>query len=335
MKRISVITAALLAFSAGTASVQAAGGGDAPQYARVPWTFAGFRGHFDQAQLQRGFQVYKEVCSSCHSLKRVNFRNLAETGGPGYSEDQAKAAAAEWLHQIPEPNAEGQIADRKGNIITRPARASDPILGPYMNEAQARAANNGALPPDLSVITKARGIEVEKPFYRVPDMMLRDIFTGYQEAGADYLHALLTGYKPVPLYTEQGGKLIRVADGQKPPGAKACASVERQDGKNDICNPLQSGMNYNSHYSGHQIGMAAPLSDGVVKYAKPKQGDGLTAVPETADQHARDVTAFLAWAADPKLEERKRMGMLVMFYLAGLALLLYFAKKRVWSKIPH
>ncbi len=335
MKRISVITATVLALAAGSVGVRAAGGGDAPEFARAPWTFGGFRGHFDQAQLQRGFQVYKEVCSGCHSLKRTNFRNLAEAGGPGYSEAQAKSAAAEWLHQIPEPNDKGLIADRKGNIITRAPRASDPILGPYLNEAQGRDANNGALPPDLSVITKARGIEVEKPFYRVPDMMLRDIFTSYQEAGADYLQALLTGYKPVPLYVEQAGKLVRVAEGQKPAGAKACASIDRPEGKPEVCNPLQNGMNYNSHFPGHQIAMAAPLSDGVVKYAKPVQGDGLTAVPETTDQYARDVTAFLAWAADPKLEERKRMGMLVMLYLAGLAVLLYIAKKRVWSKIPH
>jgi ubiquinol-cytochrome c reductase cytochrome c1 subunit len=334
MKRISVFSAAVVVIAASTASVQAAGGSGA-EYTRMPWTFAGFRGHFDQAQLQRGFQVFKEVCSSCHSLSRMNFRNLAERGGPGYSEEQAKAAAAEWLHQIPEPNADGAIADRKGNIITRPARASDPILGPYQNEAQARAANNGALPPDLSIITKARTVEVEKPFYRVPDMMLRDILSGYQEAGHDYLYALLTGYKDVPRYTEKGGKFTLVPAGQKPAGSKECASIERPEGKPEVCNPVQSGMNFNTHYAGYQIGMAAPLSDGLVKYAKPKAGDGLKAVPETVDQYARDVTTFLAWTADPKLEERKRMGMLVMLYLAGLAALLFIAKKRVWNKIPH
>lgn len=334
MKRISVIAAVAFALAGSAANVQAAGG-EGPEFVRNAWSFSGFRGSYDQAQLQRGFQVYKEVCSACHSLKRLSFRNLAEPGGPGYSEEQAKSVAGEWLHQIPEPNDQGQIADRKGNIITRPARPADPILGPFANEAQARAANRGALPPDLSVITKARGIEVEKPFYRVPDMMLRDIFRGYQEAGADYLYALLTGYKPVPLYTEQAGKLVRVPEGQKPANAVACASIDRPEGKPEVCNPLQTGMNYNTHFSGHQIAMNAPLSDGLVTYAKPKQGDGLTAVPQTVDQYARDVTAFLAWASDPKLEERKRLGMLTMFYLLGLAVLLYFAKKRVWSNIPH
>ena len=334
MKRISVIAVAMLALAGAAGSVQAAGSGG-PEFVRQPWTFAGFRGYFDNAQLQRGFQVYKEVCAACHSLKRMSFRNLAEAGGPGYSEDQAKAAAAEWLHQIPEPNDKGDIADRKGNIITRAAKASDPILGPYLNEAQARGANNGALPPDLSVIVKGRGVEVDRPFYRVPDGMLRDIATGYQEGGADYSYALLTGFKPVPMYVANAaGALIPAPAGTA--GARACASVDQgTDGKPDVCNALQKGMNYNSHFSGHQIAMAAPLSNGVVKYAKPKQGDGLIPVPETIDQYARDVTAFLAWASDPKLEERKRMGLMVMLYLLVTTVLLYFAKQRIWSKIPH
>lgn len=334
MKRISVFAAAMLALAGATGTVQAAGG-NGPEYVRQSWTFAGVRGYFDQAQLQRGFQVYKEVCASCHSLKRMAFRNLAEAGGPGYSEEQAKAAAAEWLHQIPEPNDKGDIADRKGNVITRPAKASDPILGPYLNEAQARAANGEALPPDLSVIVKGRGIEIDRPFYRVPDGMLRDIATGYQEAGADYTYALLTGYKTVPMYVANAtGVLVAAPAGAA--GARACASVDQgTGGKPDVCNPLQKGMNYNSHFSGHQIAMAAPLTNGVLKYAKPKQGDGLLPVPETVDQYARDVTAFLAWASDPKLEERKRMGLLVMLYLLATTILLYFAKKRVWSKIPH
>ena len=334
MNRISVITAAALVLAGACSTVQAAGG-DGPEFVRQPWTFAGFRGHFDTAQLQRGFQVYKEVCSSCHSLKRMAFRNLAEAGGPGYSEEQAKAAAAEWLHQIPEANAKGDVADRKGNVLTRPAKASDPILGPYLNEAQARAANNEALPPDLSVIIKGRGVEIDRPFYRVPDGMVRDILSGYQEGGADYVYALLTGYTPVPSYVADASGALTLAP-KGAAGAKACASIDKgAPGKPDVCNAMQKGMNYNSHFSGHQIAMAAPLSDGTVKFAKPKAGDGRIAAGETVDQYARDVTAFLAWASDPKLEERKRMGMMVMLYLLATTILLYLAKKRIWSKIPH
>src|SRR5262249_6648682 len=158
----------------------------------------------------------------------------------------------------------------------------------------ARSAQpSGALPPDLSLIVRARSVETDTPFYMVPFSMLRDIITGYQESGADYLYAYLTGYKP-------------------PPG--------------DLQVP--DGMNYNEAVpKPHLTGMPNPFlaGDGLVKY-----DDG---TPSTVDNYARDVTAFLAWAADPRLEERKRLGLLVLGYLLITALLLYFAKRRIWSRV--
>ena len=255
------------------------------------WSFAGPRGTFDKPQLQRGFQVYQQVCSACHGLKRVNFRNLAEAGGPGFPVESVKGLAASWPNQIFQgPNDQGLIATSKGQIIKQPAKMSDPILGPYDNDNAARAAQNGALPPDLSLMAKARSVEYCGPIWAHPFHMLADITRGYQEGGADYVYALLTGY------------------------ANAPANMKMSD-----------GMNYNSAFPGHQIAMVPPLVPGQVKYEDK-------ATSATVEQYAKDVTAFLMWAGDPKLEERKSMGWKVMLYLLITALLLYFAKKRIWSR---
>ena len=277
--------------------------GDGPQIERQKdWSFSGVRGKFDRAQLQRGFQVYQQVCAACHGLKRVNFRNLVEAGGPEFPEESVKGLAASWPNQIFDgPNDQGLIATSRGAIIKRPARLSDPILGPYDNEKAARAAQNGALPPDLSLITKARSVEYTGTLWAHPFRMLGDIANGYQEGGADYTYALLTGYPK---------------DGEKPPATD-------KDGKPF---KLADGMNYNKAFPGNQIAMLPPLIAGMVKY----QDSG---TPATIEQYAKDVTAFLMWAGDPKLEERKSMGWKVMLYLLITTLLLYFAKKRLWSTL--
>jgi ubiquinol-cytochrome c reductase cytochrome c1 subunit len=127
------------------------------------WSFEGVFGTYDRAALQRGFQVYKEVCSACHPVTHLYYRDL---GDIGYSEDQVKGFAAQY--QVTDgPNDQGEM-------FQRPARPSDPIVGPFANEQAARAANNGAYPPDLSLITKAR------------------------EGGSDYVYALLTGFTDAP-----------------------------------------------------------------------------------------------------------------------------------------
>ncbi len=268
------------------ASAHAAGGGHGPEIERQPWSFAGFGGQFDTSQLQRGFQVYEKVCANCHGLSRIYFRNLVQPGGPQFPEEAVKALAASWPNKITDgPNDEG-------NMFERPAALPDPILGPYKNEKQARANQNGAYPPDLSLIVKARTVERNPSWYVHPFLMLGDIFSSYQEGGADYLYALLTGYTDTP----EG---VTVAD----------------------------GMSYNKAFPGHQLAMPAPLQDGSVEYQ-----DG---TPKTLDNYARDVTAFLAWAADPSLDQRKRIGWQVMLYLLVTTVLLYLGKKRVWSNIKH
>lgn len=186
----------------------------------LDWSFAGVFGTYDRGQLQRGFQVYREVCSFCHGIKYVAFRNLADPDGLGYSEAQVAALAAEY-----------EIADgpnEDGEMFTRPGRPSDRFPSPFANDQAAAAANGGAVPPDLSLMAKARGAT------RGPLWTVLDFFTQYQEAGPNYIHALLTGY------------------GQEPPHSLT----------------IPDGVHFNPYFlSGPAIAMPAPLSDGVVKYS--------------------------------------------------------------------
>ncbi|MDQ7250106.1 cytochrome c1 [Dongia sedimenti] len=168
------------------------------------WSFQGFFGKFDQAQVKRGFQVYKDVCSACHAMNLMSYRNLAQIG---FSEDEIKEIAAS-VQVTDGPNDAGDMFERAG-------KPSDTFKPPFANEQAARAANNGALPPDLSLIARSRAGKG---------------FAGYE--GADYIHAILTGYKEPPAGFQ-----------------------------------LQDGMNYNEYFRGHQIAMPQPLSDGAVTFA--------------------------------------------------------------------
>ena len=152
---------------------------------RQSWSFAGPFGTFDRGQIQRGLHVYRDVCSACHSMKHVAFRNLAQPGGPGYSEAQAKQVASEYrINDGP---------NDKGEMFDRPGRLSDYFPSPDPNEQAARARFNGALPPDFSVIAKARGAEAGFPWF------IFDAVRQYQEAGPDYIYAYLTGYGNAPV----------------------------------------------------------------------------------------------------------------------------------------
>jgi ubiquinol-cytochrome c reductase cytochrome b/c1 subunit len=259
----------LVGFSSPTVAAEA----DTP--AKLKWSFGGPFGKFDQGQLQRGFRVYREVCQVCHGLNLLSFRNLADPGGPGFSPAQAAAVAAEYQVQG-EPDDQGEVKDR-------PGRLADRFPPPFKNDNQARARYN-AVPPDLSVIAKARGFDRGFPLF------LLDLVTGYQEQGSDYLVALLTGYTDPP------------KDANAP-----------------------TGTFYNKYFPGHFLAMPPPLSDGRVEYT-----DG---TKPTADQLARDVTAFLAWAAEPHMEARKRIGLQVIIFLIIFSGLLYFTKKKVWKSV--
>ncbi|GJD69211.1 Cytochrome b/c1 [Methylobacterium gnaphalii] len=251
---------------------------------RQHWSFAGVFGKFDEAQLQRGFQVYKEVCSSCHSMKLVRFRNLSEEGGPGFSAAQVKALAESY--QIKDENDKGDVIERPG----RPADAFPPL---HPNEKAAAAAHGGKAPPDFSVLAKARTYERGFPAF-VFDALP---FTGYSEQGVDYIHALMIGY------------------GDPPEGKE-----------------VPDGVYYNKYYpQGQVIAMPPPLSDGAVTYAKNDKGEPV--VPETVDQYARDVAAFMAWAAEPHMMARKALGFQVILFLIVLSGLLYYVKKQIWKRI--
>ena len=243
------------------------------------WTFSGMFGTFDEAQLQRGFQVYREVCAGCHSLDLIAFRHLGDEGGPHFSAEQVKALAAEY-------DVTGG-PDEYGDFFDRPGQPFDYIPSPFPNLEAAASANNGAVPPDLSLITKARA--APRGIQWVPV----NFFTAYEEAGADYLYALLTGYQDAPDDTE-------VADG-------------------NYYNPF--------FLASSALAMPDPLGEGYVTYE-----DGS---PETVEQYARDVTAFLMWAAEPHLVARKRLGFQVIIFLVVFAGLLYLTKKRVWSGVVH
>jgi ubiquinol-cytochrome c reductase cytochrome b/c1 subunit len=184
---------------------------------RHDWSFAGPFGRYDQAQLQRGFKVYREVCAACHSIKMLKFRNLADPGGPGYSEAQAAAVAAEY--KIKDTNDQGEAVERDG-------RVADAFPWNFPNEGAARAALGGVLPPDLSVIAKARTYERGFPWF------IFDLFTQFQEQGPDYIAALMTGYKEKPA---------------------------------DFTLPSPS-MHYNIYFPGHAIGMPPPLAKDQVTY---------------------------------------------------------------------
>ena len=137
------------------------------EYLKTDWSFKGLFGKFDRGALQRGYQVYTEVCSSCHSMKYVSYRNLAEKGGPEFTKEQAKAIAASF-EVTDGPNADGEM-------FRRPGKLSDKFVMPYENVKAAQAANGGAYPPDMSVLVKARS------------------------GGANYIYSLLQGYEDPPM----------------------------------------------------------------------------------------------------------------------------------------
>ena len=224
----------------------------------VDWSFKGYFGKFDRASLQRGYQVYNEVCASCHSMKYLSYRNLAEKGGPEFSKEEAKAIAANF-EVIDGPNDDGEM-------FTRPAKLSDKFVNPYQNDKEATASNGGAYPPDMSVLVKARG------------------------GGANYIYSVLLGYEDPP---------------------------------NGVT--LDDGVYYNKYMYGNNIKMPKVLEDDLVVY-----NDGTIASEE---QMAKDVVTFLAWAAEPHLEARHRIGFKAIIYLIILSFLAYFSMKRLWSRI--
>ena len=228
-------------------------------------------GKYDRQQLQRGFQVYKEVCAACHGLNLVAFRNLQEIG---YSEAEVKAIADQWQIEVPTINPE------TGEATTRKATPADRFPDPYANETAGRAANNNAYPPDLSLMTKAR------------------------HHGSAYVYSLLTGYRDPNTYRNEKGEAL---------------PAELRPGQN---------LHFNPYFPNLNLAMPAPITaDGQVSYA-----DGTN---PTVDQMSKDVSAFLTWTAEPKLENRHRTGVAVLIFLIIATVLGYFAYRNVWADQKH
>ncbi|MGH6889276.1 MAG: cytochrome c1 [Rhizomicrobium sp.] len=255
--------AALALLSIGTAQAQTSAAALPPK--AVSFSFEGPFGTYDRAALQRGFQIYKEVCSACHSLNRIAFHNLSDPGGPEFTEAQVKAIAASYKVPAP-PNDKGETTDSSGDRLMRPATPADHFPPPFPNEEAARTANNGALPPDLSLIIKARA------------------------GGPNYVYSILTGFH------------------ERPP-APAWFKV--------LPNKY-----YNPYFAGWNISMPPPLTKGSVTFS-----DG---TPSTLDQEAHDIVTFLSWASEPKMEDRKRIGLDVMAFLVVLSGLLFLSYRRIW-----
>ena len=250
-----------------------------------PFSFLSPVGSYDMAAVQRGYQVYQEVCASCHAMEHLSYRHLGEKGGPfaayrvrdhetgeitmvprrpAHGGTFVDVTENPWVRAIAEAAMINDIDPLSGQPTDRPGRISDRFRSPFPNAIAAAASNGGAVPPDLSVITSAR------------------------HGGARYIRSLLMGY-----------------DGE-----------------------IDGTLHHNPYFPGGWIAMAPPLTEGIVPYSDPE-------TPLTVEQYSTDVATFLQWAADPHMEERKRLGIVVLAFLAALSALLYLAYKQVWRNESH
>lgn len=323
MKKLTILAAAAILLST-AAGAFAAGGAVHPL--QRDWPHSGPFGTFDRAAAQRGFQIYQSICSGCHSLRLLAFRNLQEIG---FSEDQVKAIAGDWNYQIPTTDEYGEPAERA-------PLPSDRIPGPYANEKMARAANGGALPPDLSLIVKARA-GGENYVYSLlshgyedvaSEETLREAFAientkrehAYEDAMRAYDEALDKYEDKLAAYESAMKEGRQAKEPTKPTAPKEPEEVTSVE---DL--GISETQNFNAFFTGWGIAMAPPLFDEAVEYT-----DG---TPATLDQHASDVAQFLTWAAEPRMEDRKRIGIQVLIFLLVLTVLLYFVKRKVWSDV--
>ena len=283
MTRKGVIFIAALALGLTGLAGGALAAGAAKHPREMHWSFEGPFGHYDQAQLQRGFKVYQEVCAACHSMSQLSYRNLGDRGGPFWNEKYKNSNDNPWAKAVAAGVQVPDIDSETGDPITRPATTADKFKAPFPNEAAARASNGGAFPPDLSVMAKARHL------------------------GPRYIYSILTGY-------------------ETPPAGLT----------------VPAGQNYNAYMPGDLgaywkgpghapiggfLAMPPPLKPGLVTF-----DDG---TPSTVDQQAKDVAAFLMWAAEPKMEQRKQMGFGVMIFLILFAGIVYASYRRIWRNVSH
>ena len=254
MRKIAIIAATALGFGSGAAMAN-----EGAHIEDFAFSFEGPFGKFDEHQLQRGFQVYTEVCSACHGLKLVRIGELGEEGGPHLPEDQVRAYAAALT-----------VVD-KDTGEDRPATPADKF-----------PPNTGAGAPDLSMMAKARA-----SFHGPYGLGINQLFKGI--GGPEYIHALLTGF-----------------------------TGETKDESDTTF--------YENHvFSTGWIKMPPPLAEDLITYE-----DG---TPATVEQMSEDVSAFLMWAAEPKMMARKQTGFIAVMFLSLLSVLLYLTNKRIWAAV--
>lgn len=302
-KAILAALAALPLIAAGGAH---AAGGEIKELKEPSWSWEGIFGSYDQQQLQRGYQVYRTVCSSCHSMKLIAFRHLAEEGGPYHldecPEELGLPASTDCSDPAQNPIVKAIAADFQieagvddfGDPLVRPGLPADYFPSPYPNRQIAILANGGAYPPDQSLIVKSR------------------------VKGANYIYSLLTGYVDPP-------EVLNVPAGQYynpyyPGDTLSMMKEEYLDEEGHVLPGVEVPY-------GGAFKMAAPLQDGIITYE-----DGS---PETVDQYAKDVVAFLQWSSEPKLEQRKRMGGFVLLYLFAFAGIVYASYRQIWRNVEH
>ncbi len=281
----TIATAAMLALAA--AAWAGGARADTTQVAPmdVHWSFEGPFGSYDQEQLQRGYKVYREVCSSCHSMNMVAFRNLGDPGGPFWNPKYPNSNDNPVVKTIAKDYRIADIDRDTGDAIKRPGITADYFPDPFANEAAARASNGGALPPDMSLLAKAR------------------------EGGPAYIYSIVVGDRA----TAPHGLIV--------PAGKYYDPFIAGD-----MTPYWKGA-HDQMPQGGFIAMPPPLTANKVTF-----DDGTRA---TLKQEAKDVAAFLEWAADPKMEERKQGGLAVLLFLIGFAGVTYMSYRRIWKGVGH
>ncbi|MDP3175457.1 MAG: cytochrome c1 [Phenylobacterium sp.] len=268
----------------GLASPAAASGTTSAPLKHVEFGFEGPLGKFDPEQLQRGYKVYREVCAACHAMNLLTFRNLGQKGGPFYDPKYPNSNDNPYVKSIAKDYQVNDIDSETGDVVQRAGTSADKFPNPFPNEPAARASNGGALPPDLSVIIKAR------------------------HHGPQYVYSILTGYK------------------NPPAGLKASATQHYNPYVPGDLTAFWSGPHDKVPVGGF-IAMPPQLADGKVTF-----DDGS---PSTVDQQAKDVVAFLTWASEPKMMERKQFGLGAMIYLLIFTGLLYVSYRRIWRNVAH
>ena len=267
------------------------------------WPHEGLFGSFDQNALQRGFKVYKNVCSSCHGMKLLSFRNLGEQGGPFYDAKYPNPNDNPMVKKIASEFSVSKVDPDSGGMVSVPGIPSDKFPSPYANAIAASVANGGAVPPDLSVIAKAR------------------------HGGAGYIYSLLQGF-----YAPPSG--LKVNAGQHY-NAYFGGDTAGQWSGDPRHKPAGGFLAMAPPLSDFDIKLQRDCSEKTAGGAACDKNTFDDGKPTTLEQQAHDVAVFLAWAGDPKATARKQMGTAVIPYLLILALLAFLSYRRLWRNVEH